>query len=135
MDGTPSVGRVLVVEAGDLRGRIVDRFKGDGWEVRESGSLREAISAAQTEQPHVVVIALVLPDASGLGLARSLRVVVEHDLLVLAISDDAHAASAEAREAGFDAVFGAPLDLDQLVRAASAIDEHRRTVKMPRLGR
>lgn len=131
---TVSIGRVLIVEGGDVRARIADHFKGHGWEVRESASLGEAIVAAQTEQPNVVVTALSLPDVAGFGFARSLRVVIEHDVLVLAITVDPDAAVDEARRAGFDAVFGAPLDLEQLERAASAGDDHRRTVRMPRLG-
>ena len=127
------IGRVLIVEGCDVRARIVEYFKLHGWDVRESATLHDAIAAAQAEQPHVIVTALSLPDVSGFGFARSLRVVVDHDLLVLAISDDPTAALDEARRAGFDAVFEAPLDLEQLERAACAGDEHRRTVKMPRL--
>jgi CheY-like chemotaxis protein len=126
-------GRVLIVEAGDVRARIADHFKGHGWHVRESATLHEAIAAAQAEQPHVVVTALALPDVTGFGFARSLRVVIEHDVLVLAITLDPDAAIEQARGAGFDAVFAAPLDLDQLERAAQARDEHRRTSKMARL--
>ena len=128
-----SSGRVLIVEAGDLRARIVDHFQDHGWEVRESATLREAIDAAQADQPHVIVTALALPDTAGFGFARSLRVVIEHDVLVLAIANDPDATLDDARRAGFDAVFSAPLDIVQLEIAARASDEHRRTGKMPRL--
>lgn len=126
-------GRVLIVEAGDIRARIVDHFARRGWQVRESATLHGAIGIAQTDQPHVVVIALALPDVTGFGFARALRLVVEHDVLMLAIAGDPAASLDEARSAGFDAVFPAPLDLVQLEVVASAGDEHRRTVKMPKL--
>ncbi len=133
MPDTLFTGRVLIVEGGDLRARIVEHFKSHGWDVRESATLHDAIAAAQLGQPHVVVTALALPDVSGFGFARALRVVVDHDVLVIAFSGDPESPIDEARGAGFDAVFGAPIDLDQIQLAASAGDEHRRTVKMPRL--
>jgi DNA-binding response OmpR family regulator len=136
VNGVPELqpsGRILIVEGGDVRARIVQHFALHGWQVRESATLQDAIAAAQADQPHVIVTALVLPDTSGFGFARALRVVIDHDVLVLAIASDPDAPLDDARRAGFDAVFEMPLDLDQLEVAARAGDEHRRTQKMPRL--
>ena len=136
VNGVPDIlpsGRILIVEAGDVRAKIAHHFEDHGWQVRESATLHDAIDAAQAEQPHVIVTALVLPDTAGFGFARSLRVVIDHDVLVLAFASDPDSALDEARRAGFDAVFAAPLDLDQLELAARGSDEHRRTGKMPRL--
>jgi DNA-binding response OmpR family regulator len=123
-------GRILIVEHDTTDGAIARHFEALGWDVVQSATVREAIDAAMRVPPDVVIVSLDLPDVAGHQLARSFRSIVDHDIVVIALSH-ASASTADVLRAGFDAVFDEPYDLDQLARAAA--NEHKLTAKMPRL--
>lgn len=66
--------RVLVVEdEEDLRANVRYRFRREGYEVVEAGSGREALAAAISRTPHLVLLDISLPDIDGNEVLRHLR--------------------------------------------------------------
>jgi CheY-like chemotaxis protein len=65
---------VLVVEDDDsLRGAMVRCLRKAGYEVTPAATGAEAVQKARTLRPDAVVMDVILPDAGGLGIARTLR--------------------------------------------------------------
>ncbi len=104
-------------------------FEVRGWGVRTAPDLRSAIEAAMTQQPHVIVTELLLPDVQSLQFARALRSVVEHDVQIVALTRASADVFAQARSEGFDLALAKPLDGDDIERYVRA------TTRMPTLRR
>src|SRR6185503_20916614 len=63
---------VLVVdEDGDIRAEIRECLANRQIACREAGTAREALRAALEDPPDLILVDLVLPDQSGLGLCRT----------------------------------------------------------------
>lgn len=127
--------RILIVEGSDFRFELAEHFQTLGWRVSDRKNLKAAIDAALSDQPHVIVTDLALEDTHGYQFARSLRSVVDHDVLVIGLSGIGEEANEEARRSGFDAVFAKPIDVARLQYAVEASDEMKLTTKLPRLDR
>lgn len=112
--------RILLVDGNaELRRATADALRRRGWDVRDvSDDVRVAIDAAQLHQPHVIITELELAGVTGMHFGRSLRSVVEHDVRLIAGTSAPSSLHEQARQAGFDAVFAKPLDLDAVHRDA-----------------
>lgn len=120
--------RVLIVDDdAAARDELARALAGRGWLVEMVGELASAITVAIANQPTIIVTELLLPDVTSLQFARSLRSAVDNDVLLVAVSRAGADILEHARAAGFDLVFGKPLDLDELDRGM------RRTTRMPKL--
>lgn len=65
---------ILVVEdEGDIRTLIGYNLGQEGYEVELTVDLRSAREALRVLRPHLVILDLMLPDGSGLDLARQIR--------------------------------------------------------------
>jgi DNA-binding response OmpR family regulator len=105
-------GRVLLIDKiGDALDALVAGLRARSWEVDVAGTVQAAIECAIRSQPEAVVTELTLPDVKAHHFARTMRSCVEHDLVVVGV---AHAPDALATDAGCDAVFAKPIEIDQL---------------------
>lgn len=115
----PRVRRILAVEdnADVLRVQTA-LLRAMGYEVWPASTSAEAIEAAKTFQPDVVLIDIGLPDMSGYDLARELRrLPATSGAKLIALtgygSDDARQRAAEA---GIDEYFVKPVPVAELHR-------------------
>lgn len=66
--------RVLVVDEEEPMTKVVGLALGfEGWEVRSVARGAEALAEAQRFDPHAILLDIMLPDVSGVEVARSLR--------------------------------------------------------------
>jgi two-component system phosphate regulon response regulator PhoB len=66
--------RVLVVEdEADLRDLLEYNLKGAGFEVLVASDAATGLALARAQQPELVILDIMLPDASGLDLCRTLK--------------------------------------------------------------
>lgn len=85
-----------------------------GHAVEAVRTLQAALEVASKHQPHVIVTELLLPDARGYRFAEEYRRAVSHPISILAVTWMSEIIFDNARRAGFDEVFGKPLDHDTL---------------------
>lgn len=139
--------RILVAHADDgVRGSICELIRGEsGWNVcGESATGRDAVAAAATLRPHVVVLGVSMPDMSGVQVANQIRAhlstptvfITSHD--ALAITRSTSGGETEGAARFMDAVRGvipAPHRPARVVRERQVGRERRRATKRgPRAG-
>jgi two-component system alkaline phosphatase synthesis response regulator PhoP len=74
MTEQPSSVPILVVEdESDIRTLIGYNLGREGYEVELTADLRSARRVLQVSRPHLIILDLMLPDGSGLELARQIR--------------------------------------------------------------
>jgi DNA-binding response OmpR family regulator len=76
--------------------------------------VRTAVERAGNEQPFAIITELVLPDARGYYFARTLKTMVEHDVVVIGVTRVDARELDDALEAGFDVAFAKPVDIEML---------------------
>ena len=117
----PAHGCLLLVEEDDdLRGATAELFRRLGWSVMSAFDLRSAVELALRLKPTVIVTEAVLPDVRGYNFVRTLRGAVEHDIKLVALTRLPVDAFDELRAAGFDLVFGKPIDAERIHAALVA---------------
>lgn len=105
-------GRLLIIDGDrDARRALANELRVRGWNVDLASTGRFGLDVAAQTQPQVVIVELSVGDVDGLQLARTLRTLVENDLVMIAITD---ISGEQAVAAGYDAVFTAPIDLEAL---------------------
>jgi CheY-like chemotaxis protein len=110
-----AAARVLIVEDNDeLRRGLVKYFSDRGCAVEAVRTRVAAIEVATKHQPHVIISELLLPDARGYRFAEDYRRTVPHDVVIVAVTWMSEIIFDSARRAGFDEVFGKPMDPDTL---------------------
>jgi DNA-binding response OmpR family regulator len=97
-------------EARDLASQLRLR----GWDVTVVGTARAAFDAMPSVRPAAVITELSLPDAHGLNVVRALRSLVEHDIVVIALTRLTDQLGERALAAGFDHVARKPAHVDVL---------------------
>jgi two-component system OmpR family response regulator len=66
--------RVLVVDdERSIVDAVATALRYEGFEVEEAGTGREALKAAETQRPDLIVLDIMLPDLDGLEVTRRLR--------------------------------------------------------------
>ena len=69
-----SDARVLVVDdEPQILRALQTNLRGAGYEVATAATARDALAAAAMRPPDAVILDLVLPDGSGIDVARELR--------------------------------------------------------------
>ena len=124
-------GNIVVISADDASRQLWrEQLEARGWKVGEARDARSAMNLVMREQPHVIVTAVQLPDASRQHFVRGLRSAVDHDVKVIGVGR----LSGDARYAGFDLLVQVPIDFDSLHRAIARhdndLDDRRPTQKI-----
>jgi two-component system, OmpR family, KDP operon response regulator KdpE len=95
-------------------------LRGAGYDVATATSAREAVSAAAMRPPDAVILDLVLPDGSGIDVARELRTWSAAPILVLSVVGD-EAEKVAALDAGADDYVQKPFGIDELLARLRAL--------------
>ncbi|MGH8217509.1 MAG: ATP-binding protein [Steroidobacteraceae bacterium] len=123
--------RVLVVDDNvDAAESIAMLLSLEGYDVRSVHAAQEALEAAQSFRPHLVLLDIGLPGMDGYEVARRLRAQQRIERLrLVAITGYGRPADRErAREAGFDEHLVKPVDPDALHEVLGAVinEQHER---------
>ena len=122
MTGLTQDQRILVV---DDEPSIVDAvstaLRYEGYEVEEAASGRQALTAATTFDPHLVVLDWMLPDIEGIEVGRRLRDRGFKTAILFLTAKDATDSKVEALRAGGDDYVTKPFSLAELVARVQAI--------------
>jgi two-component system KDP operon response regulator KdpE len=95
-------------------------LRGAGYDVATAASVEEALSAAAMRPPDAVILDLVLPDGSGIDVARQLRSWSAAPILVLSVVGD-EAEKVAALDAGADDYVQKPFGIDELLARLRAL--------------
>ena len=95
-------------------------LRGAGYDVATAVSAEEALSAAAMRPPDAVILDLVLPDGSGIDVARELRSWSAAPILVLSVVGD-EAEKVAALDAGADDYVQKPFGIDELLARLRAL--------------
>jgi two-component system response regulator AtoC len=109
--------RLLIVDDNDeTRRALVRHFTACGWQVESARTFHDALTIAAGLLPDVIISELQLPDVRGYRFADDYRRAVPHALTIFAVTRIPPLIFDSARKAGFDDVFGKPIDFDVLQR-------------------
>jgi two-component system KDP operon response regulator KdpE len=95
-------------------------LRGAGYDVATATTAEEARSAAAMRPPDAVVLDLVLPDGSGIDVARELRSWSAAPILVLSVVGD-ESEKVAALDAGADDYVEKPFGIDELLARLRAL--------------
>ena len=95
-------------------------LRGAGYDVAIAATAREALAAAAMRPPDAVILDLVLPDRSGVEVARELRSWSAAPILVLSVVGD-EAEKVAALAAGADDYVQKPFGIDELLARLRAL--------------
>jgi two-component system KDP operon response regulator KdpE len=123
--------KVLVVEdERTLLRALAMNLTARGYEVLEAATGRDALAAARTDQPDLVLLDLGLPDLSGLEVIRSIRTASQVPIIVLS----ARSSSGEkvaALDLGADDYVTKPFSIDELLARLRAAVRRTTTAEPP----
>jgi two-component system, OmpR family, KDP operon response regulator KdpE len=107
--------RVLVVDdEPQILRALQTNLRGAGYDVATAATAGEALSAAAVGRPEAVILDLVLPDRSGIDVARELRRFSAVPIIVLSAVGEEHEKVA-ALDAGADDYVTKPFGMDELL--------------------
>jgi two-component system KDP operon response regulator KdpE len=95
-------------------------LRGAGYDVATAATARDALAAAAMRPPDAVILDLVLPDASGIEVARELRSWSAAPILVLSVVGD-EPEKVAALDAGADDYVQKPFGIDELLARLRAL--------------
>ena len=95
-------------------------LRGAGYEVATAATAQEALAAAAMRPPDAVILDLVLPDGSGIEVARELRARGDGPILVLSVIGE-EAEKVAALDAGADDYVEKPFGIDELLARLRAL--------------
>src|SRR5437763_9384524 len=115
-------GRILVVDdEPSIVDAVATALRYEGFEVREEGTGRGAISAVADFEPDLVVLDWMLPDLNGLEVGRRLREQGSGTAILFLTAKDAVENKVEALRAGGDDYVTKPFSLAEVVARVHAI--------------
>jgi two-component system, OmpR family, response regulator len=127
---TSSGQRILVVDdEPSIVDAVATALRYEGFEVREEGTGRGAISAATEFDPHLIVLDWMLPDLEGIEVGRRLRERGHKAAILFLTAKDSVSDKVDALRAGGDDYMTKPFSLAELVARVRAI--LRRTAAEP----
>jgi two-component system, OmpR family, KDP operon response regulator KdpE len=116
-----SEAMVLVVDdERQILRALQTNLRGAGYDVTTAASAQEALAAAAMRPPDAVILDLVLPDGSGIEVARELRSWSAAPILVLSVVGD-EAEKVAALDAGADDYVEKPFGIDELLARLRAL--------------
>jgi CheY-like chemotaxis protein len=127
----PLIPTALVVEDHpdfrDLLSLILERL---GYTVLEAADGGEALRLAATAQPNLIVTDLGLPVMNGFEFVQRLRPVLSNPnecRVIMLTAYDRQDYAEDALNAGCDAIFSKPIDLDQFESLITSLATHSTT--------
>ena len=127
MDAAPSI--LVVDDEPDMQYVLERAMQGDGYRTRCARDAASCRRALAEEEPDVLVLDVVLPDANGLDLLEEIRQ-DRKDLLIIVITGrGSERTGLEAIRRGAYDYFAKPFDLDELSVVVGRAVEKRRLVR------
>src|SRR5438046_8143971 len=118
---TNTTQSVLVVEDEASIGSFVSLYlKNAGYEVRTASNGTDALASAQSEQPSLIVLDLMLPDIDGIEICRRIRQKSDVPILMLTARDE-DVDKIIGLEVGADAYMTKPFNPRELVARVKSI--------------
>src|SRR6201982_2256043 len=115
-------GRILVVDdEPSIVEAVATALRYEGFEVREEGTGRGAMTAVADFEPDLVVLDWMLPDVEGIEVGRRLRDRGFKTAILFLTAKDATENKVEALRAGGDDYVTKPFSLAELVARVEAI--------------
>ena len=122
MNETNGSGRILVVDdESSIVDAVATALRYEGFEVREEGTGRGAISAVADFEPDLVVLDWMLPDLDGIEVGKRLRDRGFRTAILFLTAKDAVENKVEALRAGGDDYVTKPFSLAEVVARVQAI--------------
>jgi len=121
MSGEPS--RILIVDDDEAARYVKSRvLRGEGYTVSEARLGRDALALASTEQPHLTLLDVKLPDVSGIEVCREIKSRFPH-IIVLQTSAafTGVADRTRALDGGADSYLVEPIEPDELIATVNAL--------------
>jgi len=116
-----SEGLVLVVDdEPQILRALQTNLRGAGYDVTTAATAQDALAAAAMRPPDAVILDLVLPDRSGIEVARELRSWSAAPILVLSVVGD-EPEKVAALDAGADDYVQKPFGIDELLARLRAL--------------
>ena len=114
--------RILVVDdEPSIVDAVATALRYEGYEVEEAVSGRQALTAATTFDPHLIVLDWMLPDVEGIEVGRRLRERGFKTAILFLTAKDETENKVEALRAGGDDYVTKPFSLAELVARVQAI--------------
>jgi two-component system OmpR family response regulator len=124
-----SAVKVLVVDdERSLTDLLSMALRYEGWEVKTAGDGRTAIKLAREHRPDVVVLDMMLPDATGLDLLRRMRTDAPSLPVLFLTAKDAVEDRVAGLTAGGDDYVTKPFSLEEVVARLRALVRRSRLV-------
>src|SRR6201985_3104591 len=121
-EASPNGGRILVVDdEASIVDAVATALRYEGFDVREEGTGRGAISAVTDFEPDLVVLDWMLPDLDGIEVGRRLPQQGRDTAILFLTAKDAVENKVEALRAGGDDYVTKPFSLAELVARVQAI--------------
>lgn len=116
-----SGARILVVDdEPQILRALQSTLRGAGYDVDTATTGEEALTKAATKPPEAIILDLVLPDGSGVGVCRELRQWTQTPVLVLSALGDEREKVA-ALDAGADDYVTKPFGVEELLARVRAV--------------
>jgi len=114
--------RILVVDdETSIVDAVATALRYEGYEVEEATSGRQALTAATTFDPHLIVLDWMLPDVEGIEVGRRLRERGYKTAILFLTAKDATENKVEALRAGGDDYVTKPFSLAEIVARVEAV--------------
>lgn len=117
--------RILIVEDdADTADLMAKMLRGEGCSVRVAPDGPEALRAAETDRPEVILLDLGLPGMSGYDVARGVRAqkTERRPLLIAVTGRGEHAERLHSYEVGIDLHLTKPVDMHELCRYLARLE-------------
>jgi two-component system OmpR family response regulator len=122
MNQTTQDHRILVVDdEPSIVDAVATALRYEGYEVEEARTGRDALTAATTFDPDLIVLDWMLPDVEGIEVGRRLRDRGYKTAILFLTAKDATENKVEALRAGGDDYVTKPFSLAELVARVQAI--------------
>ena len=117
-----SATRLLLVEDDTGIGRMLERGLGaEGYAVEWARSLRDAVAAARSTPPEVVLLDRMLPDGDGAELCRALRRMGSGAMVLMLTARDGLDDKLSGFDAGADDYLAKPFEFEELLARLAAL--------------
>ena len=119
MNGTAKI--LVVDDEPSIVDAVATALRYEGFEVAEASNGRDALAAATSDEPDLIVLDWMLPDVEGIEVGRRLRERGYRTAILFLTAKDAVANKVDALRAGGDDYVTKPFSLAELVARVQAI--------------
>jgi two-component system KDP operon response regulator KdpE len=115
----PAPTAILIEDEQQIRRFVRTSLEAEGWQVYESGTMKQGLTEAGTRKPDLIIVDLGLPDGSGVELIRDLRTWSNVPVIVLSARTE-ESEKIAALDAGADDYLTKPFGTGELLARVRA---------------